>query len=91
MTCEAFDPNCEGCRPVILDVTTHEPLPADSAVMRAVNTVWDAAPREEQEAFHRVTVKNSRDPLDLELLKGLSDRMSAAITISTEPQGLEVN
>jgi hypothetical protein len=61
-----------------MDPKTGEVLPADSAIMRAVNRVWDAASREEQEAFHRVTVKNSRDPQDLRLLKELSDRMSAA-------------
>ncbi len=79
MACEIFDPKCPGCRPVILNPKTGQVLEDTDPVMQVVNRVFDAASREEQEAFFRVTVKNSRDPLDLELLKGMSDRMQAAI------------
>jgi hypothetical protein len=75
----AFDPNCPDCRPVILDAKTMKPYAADSVVMAAVNKVWETASREEQEAFHRTTVLNGRDPGDMRLLKQLSDRMSKAI------------
>jgi len=78
MTKHAFDPNCPDCRPVLLDVKTGRPLGPDDPIMKAVNRVWDASPREEQEAFIQVTVHNSRDPKDLALLKTLSARMEKA-------------
>jgi hypothetical protein len=77
MSCEKFDPQCPGCRPAIIDPRTGKILPADDPVMEIINRVWDASPREEQEAFWRVTVKNSRDPGDLDLMQALTSRMSA--------------
>jgi hypothetical protein len=74
----AFDPLCPDCRPVILDPKTGRVLPSDDPVMKAVNQVWDAASREEQESFHRVTVHNGRDPMDLARLKALSERIAQA-------------
>jgi len=73
-----FNPNCPDCRPILLDPKTGKALPPEDPAMKAVNKAWDASPREEQEAFHRVTVKNSRDEKDLALLKKLSDRMELA-------------
>ena len=72
-----FDPKCPGCRPAVLDPKTGKVLPPNDPVMVAVNTVWDSSSLEEQEAYHRVMVYNSRDPKDLILLKAISDRIQA--------------
>ncbi len=74
MTCEKFDPNCEGCRPAILDATTQQVLPKEHPVMVLMNEVWDSATHEEQEAYWKVTVKNSRDSKDLVLASNIIDR-----------------
>lgn len=79
MACEVFDPKCPGCRPTVVDPDTNQVLPPDNPIMQAINRVFDAASREEQEAFHSVTIKNSRDARDLELLEGLSRRISVAL------------
>jgi hypothetical protein len=76
MSCDKFDPNCSGCRPAILNLNG-KVLPADDPFMVIVNNVWDESPPDEQEAFWRVTVKNSRDPNDLAKAKALADRISA--------------
>lgn len=78
MSCEKFDPNCQGCRPAIIDPRTGKVLPADDPVMEIVNRVWDASPLDEQEAFWRVTVKNSRNLRDLDLMQALTSRMTAS-------------
>lgn len=67
MSCERFDPNCRGCMPVMLDIATGKPLPDDDPSVVTLMRVWRAATREEQEAFWRVAVKNSRDADDLRL------------------------
>jgi hypothetical protein len=72
MSRHEFDPKCPDCRPTLLDPATGEVLPPDDPAMVTIQRVWDAAPREQQEAFHRVTVKNSRDPKDLALVQEFS-------------------
>jgi len=77
MSCEKFDPQCPGCRPAIIDPRTGKVLPADDPVMEIVNRVWEASPIEDQEAFWRVTVKNSRNQGDIARMNALTSRMSA--------------
>lgn len=77
MSCEKFDPKCSGCRPAIIDPRTNNVLPADDPVMEIINRVWDDSSLEDQEAFWRVTVKNSRDPSDLDRMQTLILRMTA--------------
>lgn len=68
MTCEQFDPLCPGCRPVMFDPATGLALPSDHPIMQVVNRLWDALPRERQEACWRVWVKNSREPGDIAMI-----------------------
>ena len=78
MSKHEFDPKCPDCRPILMNQRTGKVLPKDDPYMKTVDAVWDASSREEQEAFHRVTVKGSRDPGDLTLLKALSERIENA-------------
>ncbi len=77
MSRHAFDPKCPDCRPCLLDLEGRR-IPPDDPHMVAVNAVWDAAPLEEQQAYHSVCVKNSRDERDIELLDRLMKRIAAA-------------
>ena len=77
MSCDKFDPNCPGCRPALIDAITKKVLPNTDPYMMIVNKVWDESPLEEQEAFWRVTIKNSRDQNDLAKMKVLIDRIKA--------------
>ena len=49
-------------------------------MMVAVNSVWDVSSLEDQAAFHRVTVKDSQDPDDLDRVKRMSERIQLAMT-----------
>lgn len=48
----------------MIDAMTGQVMEENHPAMTVVNTIWDASPRDVQEAFWRVTVKNSRDPID---------------------------
>jgi hypothetical protein len=78
MSKHAFDPQCADCRPIIIDPRTGAVLSPTDPFMQAVNRVWDEAPREDQEAFHRITVHNSRDPADLARVQAMSERFTKA-------------
>jgi hypothetical protein len=77
MSCERFDPNCRHCMPVMLDMETRKPLPDDHPLMLVLMRAWRAASRDEQEAFWRVTIKNSRDPSDLQLCRRILSALEA--------------
>jgi hypothetical protein len=70
-----FDPKCPDCRPAIIDPATNQILSPNHPMMIAMNSVWDSSSFEDQEAFHRVTVKNSRDPDDLDRMKKMFERV----------------
>lgn len=78
MSRHAFDPNCPDCRPVLMDAKTHQRLPDDHPANIALQKVWATAPREQQEAFHRITVLNGRDPADMELMQSFWLKVQAA-------------
>ena len=75
ISCDKFDPKCQGCRPALIDVDSGEVFPKTHPLMIIVNSVWDDASVEEQEAFWNVTVKNSRDPKHLALTEVLNKRI----------------
>lgn len=75
MSTHEFDPNCADCRPILIDPKTGKVLPPEHPAMVAINHVWETSTREVQEAFHRVTVKNSRDPKDLALMRSFTERL----------------
>jgi hypothetical protein len=47
--------DCEGCGPMLIDVTTRRRLPDDAPEMRAAMAVWETTTAQEREAMHRVT------------------------------------
>lgn len=78
MSWKEFEEDCPGCRPCIIDAKTGEKLPQDSDIMKAVNKIWETATQQEKQAFHNVTCNNSREAMDMALMKGIVDRIQAA-------------
>lgn len=76
---DRFEPGCPGCRPALCDPVTMKPYPETHPMVITVNRVFDAAPREEREAFYRVCVKNSRTVGDMRLMSELQRKISAAL------------
>jgi hypothetical protein len=76
---EAFDENCPGCKPAILDIKTQQPLPDDHVIMQAVHKVWETTTREEREAFHRLTCLNDTSDETRSKLQSLYERIALAI------------
>jgi len=68
MSREVFDPECAGCRPVLIDPETGKITPETDPVMVAILEAWKWIPRDQKEAWHRFTCQNSRDPNDLRLM-----------------------
>ena len=77
MSREVFDDNCPGCRPAIIDVKTGRVLPDSDPIMQKMLAIWANTTYSEREAFHRVMCLNSREPLDLFLVRGLTDKLQA--------------
>jgi hypothetical protein len=64
-----FDPECEGCQPVILDPETGTRLPPDHPFSMTALKVWKALPRWQQEALNRVWVHDSQLQEDLAVMQ----------------------
>ena len=79
MSREKFDDECPGCRPVLVGPDTLKPLPDSHPAMVAIHRVWETTTRVEREAFHRATCNNSRDPQDLMLVHGITQRFQQAM------------
>jgi hypothetical protein len=82
MSCEKFDPKCTDCRPAVIDAQTGQPFDANHPVVKAMNKVWDTSPLEEQEAYWRVMVKNSRDLDDIRLMRKIASRLEARVNLN---------
>lgn len=78
------DDNCRGCMPAILDVKTGKQLPDDHWIMQAVFSVWKQTTLEEREAFHHVTIDNSRDPKEIEIFTTLGMKFQEAMKFAEE-------
>lgn len=76
---QPHDPNCPGCRPVMVDPETGKCLPQDDPVMVAVNKVYDDTTDEERRAWHAFTCQNSRDTKVMELVGNMQFRFQQAI------------
>lgn len=61
--------------PAIIDLETGKPLPAEHPVMQKMLDVWHRSTLAQREAFHRVCVHNSRDPVDLFLMHAITDQL----------------
>jgi hypothetical protein len=63
-----FCDSCDGCRPAILNIKTGKPLSREDPVMVAVDKMWDEETTfAQRRAYIEVTLKNSRQPRDMEL------------------------
>lgn len=71
MSREAFDDECPGCRPALVDPRTGEKYADSSPPMVALNAVWAATPVETRRAFHRVTCLDSLAFMDIEAASNL--------------------
>lgn len=65
MSKDAFDANCSGCQPTLLDFATGSVLASDDPRLVRVLELWKRQPLIVKWAWHRVMCGNSRDPLDL--------------------------
>jgi hypothetical protein len=75
-----FCDHCPGCRPVLLDVNTGQPLPADSPSMVKVDQVWASETTyEERKAFIEVTLHSSRSSNDLRLANQVGEKIKAGL------------
>jgi hypothetical protein len=81
---EEFDPECQDCRPCILDSETKQVLPDTHPDVVRLLEIWKTVSRAEREAFFRVTVQNGRDANDLHILQSLQRRIQAAMLDPSE-------
>jgi len=78
MAWETYDDTCDGCKPVLLDLTTGKLLPDDNPAVRAMARIWDQMSLAERQAFHRVTCLNSRAQADLLVIQSIQRQMQKA-------------
>jgi hypothetical protein len=76
MSKQIFSDECDGCRPVAVDLETGKIQPDDSPIMKSINKVWAQTTLEERQAFHRVTCLNSRDRKDLQIMQEFTDKVT---------------
>jgi hypothetical protein len=79
MSWEKFDDACKGCEPAMLDLQTGKPLPLDSAPMKAIMGVWKETTKQERQAFHEFTCKNSRAPWVMRFMQEFYEKVQAAL------------
>jgi hypothetical protein len=84
MSREKHDDNCRGCMPAVLDPKTGKVLPDTHWIMKAIYSVWNQTTLEEREAFHHVTIDNSRDPKEMELFTTLGTKFQEAMIFAEE-------
>ena len=79
MSHDAFDDECTGCRPAMLDVKTRQLLPDDAPEMVTVLRLWNALSLKDKRAWHRFTCLNSRAKEDIAFAKRFSDCVQEAL------------
>jgi len=80
MSWSAFDDECTGCKPSMMDVETGLVLPDHAPPMKIVLRLWGETTLAERQAWHRVTCLNSRSLVDVQLAKNFMDRVQAALS-----------
>jgi hypothetical protein len=71
MSRTAYSDNCEGCRPVIVDLQTGKPLDDNDPAMRKILAIWETTTLKEREAYHAVMCLNSRKPNDVAVVQSI--------------------
>jgi hypothetical protein len=79
MSDKHFEENCSGCKPVLADSKTLQPLSNDDPAMIALAGVWDKTTLEERQSFHNVTCNNSRNENDLAVMAKISTQLQQAL------------
>lgn len=76
---ESYEENCQGCKPVILDIKTGRPFPADHPAVVAINAVFNSLPLSDKQAWHELTCHNSREPQVLAAMARVQKLFSDAL------------
>jgi hypothetical protein len=76
MPMSLFSDECPGCRPAVMD-DKGTVLSDNHPLMQRINHAWLRTTLAQRQAFHRCTCLNSRDPLDLALVKAFLDSVDA--------------
>jgi hypothetical protein len=79
MAWQTYDDDCPGCRPVVIDPETLQPLPIDHPAMQAMLRVWDGLTLPERRAFHRFTCLNSRAPADVLVIQSIQRQLERGL------------
>lgn len=79
MSKEKIDNECKGCRPAAIDARDGKVLRDDSAIMKAINRVWDGSTDDERSRYHRFMHNTSPTTADTESISDIIGRMQAAI------------
>jgi hypothetical protein len=75
MSSDAFENDCPGCRPALLDVKTGKTFAADTPEMKVINCVWSGTTKGERQAFHAFTCQNSRALHHIAIVKAITDKI----------------
>jgi hypothetical protein len=79
MSQEQYEEDCQGCRPVCVDVETGQVMGPDTLIMQILNKIWDTIPKAEREAYHRVMCNASRAESDLATVQGIIEKFQGAL------------
>lgn len=79
MSREAFEEGCRGCKPVLIDLETYQPMSDDAPPMKAILALWETFTLAEKQSWHEFTCHNSREPQILAVVTGIQQRMQAAL------------
>jgi hypothetical protein len=82
MSFKAYEEDCPGCKPVLLDPDTMKVLGPDDPAVKVINAVWGKTTPEERRSFHDACCNNSRLPKDLAVLESIGKRFEAAMQAS---------
>jgi hypothetical protein len=78
MSRERFEENCEGCKPVIIDMQGHR-LPIDSPPVQALRKLFETQPLAVKRAWHAITCRNSRKAKDLKRIEPFQRAMEETL------------
>ena len=79
MSKEHYEDDCEGCRPVLINPDTGQPLPENHPISQIVNGVFEKLSKQQKESFHKVCCLNSRDEQDLANVQVFRDEVAKKI------------
>lgn len=75
MSNAVFDDTCKGCRPILVDPNTMEPLPLNHKIMQVVDLVWAATTFQQRKAFHDFCCLNDHAPENLATMKMITEEI----------------